>query len=171
MVKPVIAKAEISDATLLARAGRELFSETYSPTNKPEHVLFYSSKHYADDVILKELSNPKLVTFIARDKNGKFAGYVSLSLKSEEANSLVEVRRLYFYKEYHGSGMAKHMLEYVEKFAKKNGFEGLKLFVWSKNFRAIAFYEKSGFENVGDTTFDWECGQIDDDFIMVKKFR
>jgi len=65
----------------------------------------------------------------------------------------VELQRLYVDDAYHGTGVAKGLVDGVGELARKEGFESLWLGVWEDNVRGMKFYGKMGFETKGEHTF------------------
>ena len=64
-----------------------------------------------------------------------------------------ELARIYADAEYHGRGIGVALLETCIREARGSGAETLWLGVWEKNPRAIAFYRREGFSEVGEHTF------------------
>ena len=64
-----------------------------------------------------------------------------------------ELNRLYVAAAWHGKGVAQALLKDAMKSAKDAGADCLWLGVWEHNPRAIAFYRKCGFEDVGSHHF------------------
>jgi ribosomal protein S18 acetylase RimI-like enzyme len=65
----------------------------------------------------------------------------------------LELKRIYVFSRFHGSGAAAALLEPVLARAEAGGAARLLLGVYAGNGRAIAFYRKSGFEPVGRRRF------------------
>ena len=68
-------------------------------------------------------------------------------------DSPVEVERFYVAYDFHGHGLAAHLMEACIETAVGRGGRTLWLGVWEKNARAIRFYEKRGFADVGSHPF------------------
>lgn len=66
---------------------------------------------------------------------------------------LIEIKRFYLYPAYHGQGGAAWLLAQVKKWAQDQGYEGIWLIVAEASQRAITFYHKWGFRQVGSTPF------------------
>ncbi len=61
--------------------------------------------------------------------------------------------RFYVDARWHGHGLAARLLAGVIDAARAQGAPGLWLTVWERNPRAIAFYLKNGFVDVGQAVF------------------
>lgn len=66
----------------------------------------------------------------------------------ERTRHRAEIGPFFVTKDYQGGGAAKILMQGVIKEAKEDGIEQLELFVDTENHRAIAFYERQGFERV-----------------------
>ena len=75
------------------------------------------------------------------------------------------------YKQYWGLGIGRELMYLLLESAKKCGYEQAELEVVSKNERAVALYEKIGFERVGERpkTMKHKDGTYDSNIIMVKQ--
>jgi GNAT superfamily N-acetyltransferase len=78
----------------------------------------------------------------------------------------IEIWRFYVDRPWHGLGLAQTLMSAVRECAVQKGARTLWLGVWEKNPRAIAFYEKCGFRDVGAHDF-WVGSDRQTDRIMV----
>ena len=65
----------------------------------------------------------------------------------------MELQRLYIAADWHGRGIAQQLMETALAIAIDSGCDTLWLGVWEDNPRAIAFYNKYGFQAVGEHSF------------------
>ena len=77
-----------------------------------------------------------------------FAKISSVSLPVEPDGPAVELRQLYVLKAWHGSGVARTLMDWVSP---RHGArrEGAYLSVFTDNHRAKSFYARYGFEAIG----------------------
>lgn len=75
-----------------------------------------------------------------------FCGYRSQRL--ERTRHRAEIGPFFVASDYQGSGAAQVLMQGVINEARESGIEQLELFVDSENDRAIAFYERQGFERI-----------------------
>ncbi|PHS20398.1 MAG: hypothetical protein COA86_00135 [Kangiella sp.] len=80
------------------------------------------------------------------------------------------IRKLYISSDYHGAGVADQLMCKMEELNKKYGLHQAWLTVFSGNKRAIRFYQKKGFENIGNIEF-YMGKEIHLDNLMAKKFN
>jgi GNAT superfamily N-acetyltransferase len=65
----------------------------------------------------------------------------------------IELNRFYLDRRMQGSGLAAQLMQAVREAARELGGRHLWLGVWERNPRAIAFYRKAGFSDVGSTFY------------------
>ncbi len=84
-------------------------------------------------------------TWVLRDESGALVGYFLLMLAVDEAHLLnISVRR-----DLHGRGVGRMLLDKVVSLAKENGMTSILLEVRPSNQRALAVYQRYGFEQIG----------------------
>ncbi len=95
-------------------------------------------------------------------KNDTLIGYVVINdLFSPEYNSVnwkysskaLVIHRLAIDPAFQGRGIAKQLMKYAEDFGMGNGYDTIRLDAFIKNPRAIALYEKLGYEKAGEVNF------------------
>jgi diamine N-acetyltransferase len=144
------------DATLLSELGARTFYDTFAKDNTPENVAAYLEKSFSPEIQYAELSAPENIFLIAEAESSPI-GFAQLVLDSKEdslrGNLCLEVRRIYALQEYLGKGVGKTLMQSSIHEAKQRGCDSIWLGVWEKNPRAIGFYKKWGFQEVGTHTF------------------
>jgi GNAT superfamily N-acetyltransferase len=162
---PVIRQATAYDADLLAELGARTFSETFAPDNRTEDMAAYLAQSFSASLQSAELAEPKSIFLIAEIK-GIAAGYAKLKPgdppdRATDDNP-IELVRLYVSQEWHGRGVGAALMKACIEEAKKKGHRTLWLGVWEHNFRALAFYGKWNFREVGSQIFQLgNCAQTD----------
>jgi ribosomal protein S18 acetylase RimI-like enzyme len=82
----------------------------------------------------------------------------------------IELLRFYVDSKWHGQGIAAAWMEQAIARARRRGRRTLFLAVWERNPRAIAFYRKQGFREVGAQPF--QLGQdVQTDRVMERALR
>jgi ribosomal protein S18 acetylase RimI-like enzyme len=151
-----IRRATLDDASLIAAVGAESFTRSFGAQNTPENLAMHLAKAFGDDIQRRELADPA-VTYLIAEQDGRTAGYAQV--RSGEAPecvtgpSPIEVRRFYVLHDFHGTGIAQKLMDACADEARHRGGRTLWLGVWDQNPRAIRFYTKWGFEDVGGQTF------------------
>ena len=95
--------------------------------------------------------------FLIAEVDNEPIGFAQLILESKEGFlrgiQCMEVRRIYASQEYIGKGVGKLLMQASIQEARRKGCDSLWLGVWERNPRAIAFYKKWGFNEVGTHIF------------------
>ncbi len=100
---------------------------------------------WTEDMFIQLLSNP-LAVFITAQKDGEVVGYAGIyHILSEGQLMNIAVKE-----EYRRLGIAEKMFDFILEYAKENDIEVITLEVRKENDPAISFYEKLGFEKVGE---------------------
>lgn len=152
----LIRRGAAADASLLAAFAARSFAETFAATNTPEDLQAHLARSYGVRQQTTELTDPDMVTLLAEQGGGLLA-YAQLRRGQAPAcvvaAGAIEVQRFYVDGPAHGSGVARQLMAAVEDAAAAWGARHLWLGVWEHNPRAIRFYEKCGFVDVGSQAF------------------
>ena len=144
------------DAARVATLARDTFIATFADSNTPEDMAHYIEQAFAVETIQSELADAA-ATFIWAEENGIAAGYAKLYRGNADecvtGPRAVELERIYADPELIGAGVGKTLLHTCIKLAQGEGFETLWLGVWERNERAIEFYHRQGFIDVGEHPF------------------
>ena len=153
---PIIRRAVVEDAALLAELGRQTFAETFAHQNTPEDMEAYLAATFNVEQQTAELVDPRSVFFIA-EVEGQAAGYAKIRSgepeKVIEGPQPIELVRLYVSKAWLGHGVGQALMNHCIEQAHAMGFRTLWLGVWERNERALNFYRQWGFEEVGAHIF------------------
>lgn len=151
-----IRAAGVADAPWLAALAERTFRETYAAENTPENMERYVAEHFGAARQAHELDDPALRTLVA-EVNGAAAGYAQLAWSPAPPCVVgakpIEITRFYVDRPWHGTGLAQSLMAALLRDAAAAGAGTAWLGVWERNPRAIAFYRKSGFIEVGTHTF------------------
>ena len=148
-----------ADAPSLSAAAARWFEETFGPRNDPEDMRLYMNEAFGVERQRAELADPRRVALLVEEE-GSLAGYAYLrrTAAGERHAALppgeaVEIQRFYVGSHHHGRGLARRLMESALETAREMGGEMVWLGVWEHNTRAIRFYEKNGFVDVGELDF------------------
>ena len=162
-----------SDAHVLSEFGAKTFHDTFAGYNKEADMKTYLEKTFALDQVKKEINDP-CVTFLLVFDGDIIIGYAKL--KEGDAPSeliggtAIEIERIYADKDYVGKNVGKLLMKTCINMAKERGHTFIWLGVWENNPRAIAFYEKYGFEKFGSHPF-LLGSDLQTDLLMKKKIK
>jgi GNAT superfamily N-acetyltransferase len=145
------------DAKMLAELGAKTFYDTFAKDNTPENMDLHLRKSFSPEIQFNELSAPENIFLIAESENGPI-GFAQLIMDSREESlkgtESLEIRRIYATQENIGKGVGKELMSASIQEARQRGCDSIWMGVWEKNPRAIAFYKKWGFKEVGTHTFN-----------------
>lgn len=153
---PVIRFATPTDASNLTELAEQTFRDTFGELNTVEDMDLHCQSSFGEAIQRAEISNPKMVTLVCEEE-GRLIGFAQLrwgeAPSSVSAKSPGEIQRLYVAKKWHGKGIAQDLMSACITQMEKRGSHAVWLGVWERNPRAISFYKKFGFVEVGDHIF------------------
>jgi ribosomal protein S18 acetylase RimI-like enzyme len=169
----VIRPALPADAQELACLGERLWRETYTGLIPQSNLDLHLAETFGPAIQAAELADPTCTTLVMSE-GGVLLGYALLRDRGPEVAAAticfaraLEVARFYLDASCHGTGAAQSLMQAVLDHAASTGHDGLWLQVWEQNPRAIRFYAKAGFVDVGEASF--RIGeQVDRDRVLVQ---
>jgi diamine N-acetyltransferase len=146
----------MADASAVSVFARRVFEETFGPDNDPRDIAMYTERAFTTARQANELADPLRVYLIGED-DGALASYALLHVGASHVAVRgprpMEIERFYVDSRWHGQGVAHAMMDAALEVAHAEHAETIWLGVWCENARAIRFYEKRGFRDVGSHTF------------------
>lgn len=157
------------DALALAEFASRTFSETFGAENREDDLEQHLRSSFGPAQQGVELADPDLITLLA-EAEGKLAAFAQIrrARVPECVTGLapVELWRFYVDRPWQGRGMAQRLMTSARQAARELGGRTFWLGVWERNLRAIAFYQKCGFRDVGSHEF-WLGSDRQTDRVMV----
>lgn len=152
----VIRRGVEADAELLSAFARAQFVITFAAQNNPDDLAMFLDTAYTPALQRAELLEPHRQYWLL-EMDGVLAGYVLLNDHAPKAEVAaehpVELQRFYIDHAWHGRGLAQTLMSHAVEQARAFGGDALWLGVWEENPKAIRFYEKQGFVDVGSHVF------------------
>ena len=146
----------LSDAGPLAALAERTFRDTFEATNTAEDMALHCRDHYSEPIQSQEILDPGVTTLVC-EHDGALIAFAQLRRDPAplcvRATRPCEIQRLYVTSAWHGKGMAPELMRRCLAQAEEEGADQVWLGVWEHNPRAIAFYRKFGFSEVGDHIF------------------
>ena len=103
--------------------------------------------------------------------DGKLAGYLKLNEASAQTDlhdeQSLEIERIYVSKEFQGEGLGRYLMDQAISIAIQRKKKYVWLGVWEKNEKALRFYRRNGFYQIGTHSFVM-CDDEQTDYIMRK---
>ena len=151
-----IRHATPSDAKNLAALAEETFRETFGSMNTVEDMNLHCQTSYSEAIQLGEIAAPRMTTLVS-ENGGNLIAFAQLRWSEApgcvSATNPGEIQRIYVAKAWHGKGIAQDLMETCLNEMVKRKSDVAWLGVWERNPRAIAFYKKIGFAEVGSHVF------------------
>jgi len=151
-----IRRATPADVDAFSAFGRRVAIETFATQNDPSDFAMYLAATFGPAQQSAEIADPAGAVLLA-EAAGELAGYVYVRAvpapECVEGRQPVEIARLYVAAAWHGRGVARALMAAAATEARRRGGHTLWLGVWERNPRAIAFYTKCGFRDVGSHVF------------------
>ncbi|CAN5614632.1 hypothetical protein BH10BAC5_BH10BAC5_02160 [soil metagenome] len=169
----VIKKAEKSENYLLSKLGKETFLESHGNSASHTDISLYVAQNYSSNAFKNELTDSNNLYHIIYHEEIP-AGFSKINLNSSHPdipfNNVTKFDRLYVLKEYYNMKLGLQLFEYNLSISKNNGQDGMWLFVWKENERAVNFYRKAGFEIIGSYDFKISEDHSNPNYQMLLKY-
>jgi GNAT superfamily N-acetyltransferase len=139
------------DEQALSLVGQATILETYAGIGDGDDLIKYASVEMTADVFRRDLASDGFRAWLAETIVGKCAvGYaVAVSDENVKLFSSFELKRLYIFYRFHGTGLGKRLMQDVLSFAQGMKSETMWLQVHEANHHAIVFYKRYGFVQTG----------------------
>lgn len=135
---------------MMLRARAKLFEE---------HIYQWDERYPKADMIRSDLENG-YTSLIKTDEGRTIGFFTSNSICEDDVHDHIKwiyedsrwiiLHRLCIDPEYQNKGTGQMCLELFEENCKKDGYESIRIDVFSTNAKAIHIYEKFGYTKVGD---------------------
>jgi len=163
--------AQEEDAQFIALLGRVTFTETFGHLFRDQNDLIdYYNKTFSVQKIedgIRKQNNVFWIAFVNRLP----VGYAKLKLHSRsefiESKDVCQLQKIYVVRDFLSMRIGFELQESLLKKAKELGFSQIWLSVLNSNERAINFYEKTGFEKIGN--HDFQIGKENFEFTAMLK--
>lgn len=147
-----IRRATTADAAALAEIAERTFRDTFGAQNTPEDLEAYVPTAYSEEKQRREIENPDGVALLGHSDDGELIAYTQMR-RVQSPHGEVEIVRFYVDRKHHGQGLAQQLMQAAYDTARELGATTIWLGVWERNLRAIAFYTKCGYADVGSQPF------------------
>lgn len=153
---PLLRLATPADAIPLAAFAGQAFSDTYRGLDEPQDIADYVAEHFTPDVMAGVIGDPACTTLLAWH-DGQLAGYAVVKATPPpgcvNGPAPLKLWRLYLGSGFIGRGLGARLMQAVHAEARARGAQTLWLGVYDRNVRAVQFYERAGFAQVGTDRF------------------
>jgi len=166
-----IRKATTSDAPLIALLGRISFNETFGHLFLDNNdLLAYHEKTFSVSKIASSLQKSTNIFWLAF-YNELPVGYTKLKLNSVSeflpSQQVCQLQKIYVLKDFLSKKIGLKLQASLIEEAQKRNYKTLWLSVYDDNVKAINFYKKNQFKNIGKHKF--QIGKESFNFIAMAK--
>ena len=164
----IIRKAGPADVEALALIGGATFLETFAGVLDGNALLEHCRTQHAPPTYRAYLDSGASAWLA--EMGGAPVGYALLARPELDAARAgdVELKRIYLLSRFHGSGIARDLFDAA--LAEAEGYQRILLGVKADNARAIAFYNKRGFDQIATRRFD-VGGTLYDDAVLALRLE
>jgi ribosomal protein S18 acetylase RimI-like enzyme len=147
-----------ADAGALAVVGAATLLEAFAGFIPGHALLGHCERYHQASVYLGYLAKPETRIWLAEVEPGAApVGYAMVTAPDFPEGLArpgdLELRRIYVFSRFHGGGTARRLMELAIATAREQKAGRLLLGVHPQNHRALAFYRKNGFVQIGVRTF------------------
>jgi ribosomal protein S18 acetylase RimI-like enzyme len=147
-----IRRATPADAPAVAELARRTFMDAFAADSEPHDLALHTARAYGVPQQSAELAHPGIATLVA-EADGRPAAYAQIRRGAPPScvpdTDAVEIARFYVDQAWHGRGIAQRLMHAALSQARGMGARTVWLMVYEHNHRALAFYAKEGFREVG----------------------
>lgn len=169
----IIKKCIPDDLIALQELSCRTFNDAFAHLNTAANMKAYLETSYNCDKLRHELSDSNS-SFYFLYSEGKLAGYLKLNEYQAQTDihdpNSIELERIYVISELQGKALGRSLIDKAVETARALGKSYIWLGVWEKNKKAIAFYKKNGFYEIGKHPF-FLGEEKQTDFIMRKNLE
>ncbi|MEM1248604.1 MAG: GNAT family N-acetyltransferase [Acidobacteriota bacterium] len=170
--------ARPGDAARLAEFGAATFAQAFGSDNDPTDLEQHLEASFGTPQQTAQIEDPDYRTLLATRSSVRgeeeLVGYAQLrrSIPPDcvAVDRPVQLLRFYVIGAAHGRGLAQELMAAAVRTGVALGGQHLWLSVWEKNPRAIAFYAKEGFTDVGSADF-WVGSDRQTDRILLREIE
>ena len=153
----VIRRCLVSDAADLAAFAARTFAAAFANCTSADDMQAHLAATYRPDLQARELADPTVITLLAL-QDSRIVAYAQVRRNPMAPACVtqpdaVELQRFYADRSLHGTELTTRLMQRALAAARELGGRYAWLGVWERNSRAMAFYRKAGFDEIGSTHY------------------
>ena len=156
MSEIIIRRAVPADASVLADLAATTFSDTFAHLYDPGDLAAFLEDSYCVAALAADLADPAKALWLV-EAGDQAVGYAQCGPcdlpHPEVTSSCRELKRLYLLKAYQNAGLGGRLFKEALDWMDEGGPRNLWIGVWSENHGAQRFYQRAGFQKVGEYGF------------------
>jgi len=165
---PQILPAAETDLPAIAALAAVIWRAHYPGIISLEQVEYMLGKMYGLETLRDEI-RLGAIRFERLFAGRELAGFASYG--PTEQPTLYKLHKLYVHPSWHGRGLGSSLLGHCEREVCALGADRLRLNVNKRNSKAIAAYQRNGFQITDSVVVDIGGGFFMDDYVMTKQLH
>jgi diamine N-acetyltransferase len=154
--------ATLSDIPIIHKLAHTIWPSAYGAILSAEQLAYMLELIYSAQALQQQFAVQIFVLIYDNAEPVGFAAY-------EQFQQKLKLHKIYVLPQTQGTGVGKHLLQYVLQQALDKHCQALYLNVNKFNKNAIAFYTKQGFAVASEEVIDIGNGFVMDDYVMEKQ--
>lgn len=163
----VIRQTTQNDARALSELAQETYADAFGATMSVEDLRAHLQKNLSVENVARILDAD---TILVAERDARLLGFVQFGkCDYVEANPETdyELRRLYILREFQNQNIGAQLMEAALNHPRMKSAPRIFLDVWEHNHGAQRFYQRYGFQVIGERKFEVESGaETDADLVM-----
>jgi diamine N-acetyltransferase len=153
---PSIRVGSVADVETISALAIQVFLDTYATEGVRPDLANEAFAEYGREVFEQRLRQGSRVFYLAEQGSG-LLGFAEV--RRDNAPSPIpgftgsELVHLYVQPQAQGTGIGRELLQHAERCARQAGSGGVWLSAWEYNTRALAFYKRQRYEDVGHAQY------------------
>lgn len=161
-----IKKATLRDWSKIQLIAHKTWWQSYGEMLPKEQVEYMLDLIYSESALSEQMTIKKH-EFILVFEDEIPLGFASYQIDYHSLSTLM-IHKIYLLPQTQGKGIGTKLIDHIAAIAIRNNNNKLQLKVYHENEKAIGFYLKYGFVNIGTETKDIGKGYVILDNIMTK---
>jgi GNAT superfamily N-acetyltransferase len=164
-------KAQHEDALKLSVLYKQVYIQTYGTEGVSDEFANFITRQFAVERLEHIIANHPDNIMVAVYKNNLLGVAEIEFAKKCPINNIIapELNKLYILERFCGLGIGQKLLYEAEKTVLSKGIKEMWLWVLASNNRAITFYDRQGYQHIGNASFQMEINQYENK-VMLKQF-
>ena len=148
-----------ADALCIGVLGTQVFLDTYATGGIRPSLARETLAQMSTATVSALLTSPRY-RFIVVERDDHMIAFAQLTVDSTQkllpTRPAAELNRLYVQEPFTGTGVGSALLAQAEALARAEGARALWLNAWIGNHRALAFYERRAYRDIGASIYAFE---------------
>jgi len=161
-----IKEASIADIKIIQDVANRTWPITYGEILSKEQLDYMMDLIYSEESLIKQIQKQEQLFYIAYEETSILA-FIAIE-HNYKNEAVTRIHKIYILPEAQGKGVGKSLLDVIQKLAQENNSTSLSLNVNRFN-KALNFYQKLGFEIIGEENIAIGNGYLMEDYKMEKR--